>query len=773
MEAHDVPSVDEIVATFDADDIEARKALIERCPPGGFRDMALMAAQFTNEGGNMQALQFMISAYQFAGPQEYGVAFGEACYRLGRRNYAGPQSNSLFLLGAGNGSIGWMTSLSNLGRHQEARDRGTDVLAWLEDYGDTTNADGIRLRLVEASFGLQDYDEAERMLDSMDASQLPWAVQINYRTCRDRLERFKQRGTTVSEERTDDPRSRLRGIFGLVPPTSPDAKNGSDIEYVKTLDPISDEIMRVLGTSADSEAGVMNRIVKATALFRDPVAGRDATRISPVEKELRAARAWMQQHDNRDGENDACWGLYLCYTRTGRNADAVEALQALRRNIERARAGIADPIERAGVTARYPLLYPCLVGLLYQLQDRRGLLEAIEASKGRALADVMALGGETVDDRTFADSAGQLSEVLAGAGKSPSHYITYLVDDDCVYAALVSSEGPDIETARITLSRADLATLADEIREAAASRNPADRMPKNLGDRLAPLVAMLDGVPVAGDHLCYSPDDVLHLLPLQAAELAGRAIVRDVSVSRTHGAHVLRQQLARKPRKYPRGFVIEVPSQADAAAAERLDVFALAGKALREGVGDTTTIPGKAADLRALKEADLTNAVVHFATHGVFPPAGATGAAANPYTASGLLLASGDKLPDLRAVDGKAGDHLLSPARLVRENVRFDGAHVTLQACVSGLAREGVGGDALGLEWALFQLGASSILSTHWNVSAQTSGAFAARFYARMLNERKSRAAAWRSSVLEFLGRSDALARPYHWSAFSLSGDWR
>ena len=109
---------------------------------------------------------------------------------------------------------------------------------------------------------------------------------------------------------------------------------------------------------------------------------------------------------------------------------------------------------------------------------------------------------------------------------------------------------------------------------------------------------------------------------------------------------------------------------------------------------------------------------------------------------------------------------LLSPARVM--NLDVSGSHVTLQACVSGLMREGVGGDALGLEWALMLRNADSILSTHWNVSARESSAFCISFYKQWLATRKSRAAAWRRSCLALKGKG-----ALQWSSFSLSGDWR
>jgi len=100
---------------------------------------------------------------------------------------------------------------------------------------------------------------------------------------------------------------------------------------------------------------------------------------------------------------------------------------------------------------------------------------------------------------------------------------------------------------------------------------------------------------------------------------------------------------------------------------------------------------------------------------------------------------------------------------------------MTLQACVSGLSEEGVGGDALGLEWSMLMAGASSVLSTHWYIPVDSSATFCINFYDKWLLNGLSRAQAWRSAVLDQMDDNKAFDgdRAYHWASFSLAGDWR
>ncbi|GAI78437.1 unnamed protein product, partial [marine sediment metagenome] len=89
-------------------------------------------------------------------------------------------------------------------------------------------------------------------------------------------------------------------------------------------------------------------------------------------------------------------------------------------------------------------------------------------------------------------------------------------------------------------------------------------------------------------------------------------------------------------------------------------------------------------------------------------------------------------------------------------------------------AKEGVGRDALGLEWTMLLAGASSILATHWNVGANHSYEFLNRFYQYWLHDKMSKAKAWRKTVLELKkSKNTELNSPYAYAAYSLTGTWK
>ena len=359
------------------------------------------------------------------------------------------------------------------------------------------------------------------------------------------------------------------------------------------------------------------------------------------------------------------------------------------------------------------------------------------------------------------------------------HYLTFFVDEECVYAVLVSKQG--------TIHAIDPVKIANsELRDAAGDVDPGrwdqpqpwapGEVSQDTSARLAPLVAWLDklldeGVVKKGDHICYSPDDVLHNIPLQYLRFKAGILVDWFSVSRVHSAFHLDRVLSGKPNKALMNYIgFVVPLRQDLEAKDGKGFLAnldapllwlknhrLRGKSLRRGY----------ATLDRLRKESLDHKIVHFSTHGWFPQQG------NPFHGSFLLFADKDGLPDREgAVGGDSGGRL-TPREILDSQLNFGGSHVSMMACVSGLAKEGIGGDSLGLDWALIQAGASSLISTHWKVSAASAARFFTLFYENWIENEQSRAAAFRNTMLELMNGENTPESLQQWTAFSLTGDIR
>ena len=68
---------------------------------------------------------------------------------------------------------------------------------------------------------------------------------------------------------------------------------------------------------------------------------------------------------------------------------------------------------------------------------------------------------------------------------------------------------------------------------------------------------------------------------------------------------------------------------------------------------------------------------------------------------------------------------------------------------------------------------ASSLISTHWNVSATAAAAFFVRFYEKWLEQGRSRSQAFREAMLDLMDGSRDEESLGSWAAFSLTGDFR
>ncbi|MEH2306820.1 CHAT domain-containing protein [Nostoc sp.] len=529
------------------------------------------------------------------------------------------------------------------------------------------------------------------------------------------------------------------------------------------------------------------RISNARDILIDPVKGKDPEIIEQLIPILIEARNWAKEHNFSKDENSALWWLFCCYSRTRREEQAIEILQTLRTNLETIRSTISDPQKRAGVMRSFPYLFGNLCQLLYRLDRPVELLEAIEGAKGRVLADVLTrYSHQPVPDRSFSATVQQLPTLMQAVN---AHYISYFVDDDETFAVLVAKDG-SLHARSIPIGKTTLQEWLD-YKHDKDERNPINpknwgnkyrggKVPDDLPERLAPLVSWLEeesNLVQQGDHICYCPDEQLHLIPFHYLPFRGEPLVRYVSLSRTHSALALTELLNRKTVRPNQFTVVQVTAQKDQDSPEMVEAFQQVAKWLNNKKLRGDELIGEKADLSVVLRLPFAQRLVHFATHGIFPNKDDKNKEINPYEYSGLLLAKDGRLPSSSQQGANAT--LLTPEQVLehRPRLNFWGSHVTMQACVTGLAKEGIGGDALGLEWAFFQVGAISLLATHWNVHAEWVAKFSVKFYQKWLFEQASRAKAWRETMLELIMDSQheslLYPKPYYWAGFSLSGDWR
>ena len=105
-------------------------------------------------------------------------------------------------------------------------------------------------------------------------------------------------------------------------------------------------------------------------------------------------------------------------------------------------------------------------------------------------------------------------------------------------------------------------------------------------------------------------------------------------------------------------------------------------------------------------------------------------------------------------------------------NLRMDADLITLSACESGVGELRRGEGFLSLARGFFYSGASSICSTLWKINDASTTQLMDAFY-KNLAEGDKKDVALQKAQIQFLNtnRQNALAHPYHWSGFVLSGN--
>lgn len=749
-----------ILSALCSGDAEQRKAILKDMPASGLAAGA--SGLLINENPAMQvlALNILVSAVAFGQLADFGADLARAAYEFARKVYAGQGADGpiqLFTVSAIVAS--GLHALNLVARYEEAIEFAEGVKPEFERLQEYENLPDIYAHEVEALIGLNRIDDACLLVEK--AQKLP-KIAASLDRLKKQLKAIKQSATNLS-------------------PTVTTTDDAASRENFRSLD----EFLRT-GEEFLSRSGEEMNLWKAHAtlrkvgvIFLDQAAGHDRGQLKQAVQDLLPLEHWAREQGNFDVHCDALWELYLCHSRLCAYSDAADVLQSLRYNVEKRRSGIANPLERAGVSSNYPHLYACLCQMLQKAGRIPELLGAIEAAKGRAVADVMAQRtGQIIDEEEFAEPAARMCTLM---GEVNAHYLSFFVDVDETLAVLVSKDGDLYSSGSIPLGK-------ERVREASRHVDPrtwgepniadlAGPEVESLSDTLAPLVNWLDplfekGVIESGDHICYSPDEHLHQIPLGYLRFRGESLIQTVSVSRTHGVRAISLILGGAETR-PTSFIgVEVPFLQDlsnSALMQNLRAVTIWLSGHFEGL----VLRNEQATVQSLSRATLKGKLLHFAAHGVFPAEDASGNQ-NPFECSGVVLAGGKGLPDKQDI-GQDADaaNLLTPEQVLRSELDLAGSHVTFQACLVGLAREGIGGDALGLDWAVFQAGASSLLSAHWEVSAELSAEFCHSFYKLWLQQGMSRAAAWRETILHMQKSGGAFAAPYAWAAFSLSGDWR
>jgi CHAT domain-containing protein len=145
--------------------------------------------------------------------------------------------------------------------------------------------------------------------------------------------------------------------------------------------------------------------------------------------------------------------------------------------------------------------------------------------------------------------------------------------------------------------------------------------------------------------------------------------------------------------------------------------------------------------------------IIHFATHALV----------NSYRPelSGVVLSLIDEKGDPR-------DGFLRLQDIF--NLELNADLVVLSACRTALGRNIKGEGVVGLSRGFMYAGAPRVIASLWDVRDATTAEFMKLFYRRMIQDKRTAAAALRDAQIAFAKQRRA---PFYWAPFVLQGEWR
>ncbi|HJP92963.1 MAG TPA: CHAT domain-containing protein [Pyrinomonadaceae bacterium] len=178
---------------------------------------------------------------------------------------------------------------------------------------------------------------------------------------------------------------------------------------------------------------------------------------------------------------------------------------------------------------------------------------------------------------------------------------------------------------------------------------------------------------------------------------------------------------------------------------------------LRELLGSEAFLAtGFDASREKLESADLSHySILHLATHGILNTK-------NPED-SGFVLSLVDP-------NGKPQNGFITMKDVYRLHVPV--VLVVISACRTGLGKEVKGEGLIGLTRGFMHAGASSVVSTLWRVDDEATAELMKHFYANMLQQGMTPAAALREAQ-NTIRQDPRWTSPYYWAAFTLQGEYK
>lgn len=457
--------------------------------------------------------------------------------------------------------------------------------------------------------------------------------------------------------------------------------------------------------------------------------------------------------------------------------------------IEQQRSNISTEANKIGFVGDKQDVYARQISLLFRMQQAAQAFEYIERSRARALVDMLATKQDfalpeqnrqqtaaLLDELQTTETLVRLQDPSSGSGNlrqrsqlqevrkklratapelaslvsvaslpsgevqqklgAREALVEYFQQGNDFFAFVVKRSGI---VAR-KLDASGLEGLVKNFRTAIEEQSAdAQKTSQNLYDKLIrPIEA-----DIAGNDLILVPHGALHYLPFVALNDGKAYLVEKYNTRMLPSASVLKY--LRKPtgQGESRMLIFGNPDLGDAKL-DLPDAQREAQAIARQAKNATLLVRHQASDA-AFRQLAPQYPLIHIASHGQF--------ASEAPLKSALLLAP-----------AAGSDGRLTVDKLY--SLKLNADLITLSACETGLGKVNSGDDVIGLNRGFLYAGASSIVSSLWQVDDEATSMLMMSFYKHLRQHGKREAL--RLAQRETLGR---FAHPYFWAAFYLTGN--
>jgi hypothetical protein len=475
------PSATEIIHCMLQEPPQQQIAYLQQWPPNPYLPIAIRFVELTQPLSAVAALDALCLGYHDREHAPLLLQIGEAIQHLSLVSVAGKTGGDAQEYAA-KATCWQMKAYLQLGRLDAAIALGDANLPKLQSTGTLPIFYRIELYAIEAFLLKGDLETARSRYEQVkNAITAPEDI-IQLNSIKDNLHRLLQSATTVASEHkaptasdtnrhlmeqlaaiaqqhqnNPDTLSALQHVQAALAENQTALESGLNIHeaHREASKAVYEQFSQVFGHSLVHE--LQQQSQEAWMVFHDPAKAHDPVHLRQALGELQAICQRVENAQISYDLKTVWWSIAVIYNRLKMPREGLNYLEHLWAVLEQERLQIADYHERAGIFYQFEFLFGSLCNFYELLNDSAGLLQAIESSKGRVLADTLdRQNGQGVAIAQLTNLITELPSLLA---REQANYLTFMMDDDDGFAVLMNERG-QLFHQRLPFGESPITTMA-------------------------------------------------------------------------------------------------------------------------------------------------------------------------------------------------------------------------------------------------------------------------------------------------------------------------